>query len=466
MQRIHILFALILSLIPAVTLRVGLFSVPSALAAPQADVTNDQPVIEFPNTITFHANITASANITAVVLEYGTEQLTCGDVIAKAFPDFNEGNSINVEWSWDMRQSGSLPPGATIWWRWRYTDETGRETLSDQKTITWLDDVHNWQTITSGQLSLHSYGIDKSFAQEMLNAGLTGLERNEKDAGLKTKDPINIYVFSSYDDLREAILYEPSWTGGLAYPEHDIVIMGLSGSDSTWDQNTVIHELTHVLIGHLTFSCLGDVPTWLNEGLAMYSEGELDLDWQAQLDDAIRDDTLLTVRSLSAGFSEVSEKANLSYGQSFSIVKFLIETHGQDKMTALLTALRDGATVEAALIQTYGFNIDGLEAEWRKSIGAQPGTVSAQPTAQPTPTYVPTIIPISGAPLVAQITSTPIPTSSFEEQPTQEPVTRGRPPLALTLILLGFCCIILLILGIIVLGFFVRNQNAKGGNNG
>jgi len=143
MQRIHILFALILSLIPAVTLRVGLFSVPSALAAPQADVTNDQPVIEFPNTITFHANITASANITAVVLEYGTEQLTCGDVIAKAFPEFNPGSSIDVEWTWDMRQSGSLPPGATIWWRCPYTDETGRETLSDQKTITWLDKYYN-----------------------------------------------------------------------------------------------------------------------------------------------------------------------------------------------------------------------------------------------------------------------------------------------------------------------------------
>ena len=88
-----------------------------------------------------------------------------------------------------------------------------------------------------------------------------------------------------------------------------------------------------MLVGHQTFSCLGDVPTWLNEGLAVYSEGELDPASQRQLEDAIRDDTLLTVRSLSSGFSEVADKANLSYSQSYSITKFLIETYGQEKMT-------------------------------------------------------------------------------------------------------------------------------------
>ena len=125
-----------------------------------------------------------------------------------------------------------------------------------------------------------------------------------------------------------------------------------------------------MLVGHLTFSCLGDVPTWLNEGLAVYSEGELDPASQQQLDDAIRDDTLLTVRSLSGGFSEVADKAYLSYSQSYSLVKFLIETYGQDKMTSLLVALRDGVTIDEALTQTYGFNVDGLEDAWRQAIGA------------------------------------------------------------------------------------------------
>ena len=150
----------------------------------------------------------------------------------------------------------------------------------------------------------------------------------------------------------------------------------------------------------------------------------------------------------------------------FSIVKFLVETYGQEKMTSLLTALRDGATVDGALTQTYGFNIEGLETEWRKAIGAQPRTVSAQPTAQPTPTYVPTIVPISGAPLANQSSPTLIPTSSFDGQPTEAAPTRATPPLGLTLALLGFCCMIVLLIGIVVFGFYIRAQNRKAGKNG
>jgi len=457
MRRIQILLALILSL--------NLFTVPTTFAAPQADVANDQPVIQFPNTITFQAKITASTNITSVVLEYGTEQLTCGEVIAKAFPEFTPGKSIDARWTWDMRQSGSLPPGATIWWRWRYIDESGKETVSNQKTITWLDSEHNWKTVKKDKLNLHWYSGNQEFAQELLNAAQGGLDFNRTKSGLTAEAPIDLYIFADTNDMKDAILYEPSWTGGQAFADNDIVILGISQDDLDWGKDAIVHELTHVLVGHLTFSCLGAVPTWLNEGLAVYSEGELDSASQTQLDEAIRNDTLLTVRSLSAGFSEVSDKAYLSYSQSFSIVKFLIETYGQDKMTSLLTALRDGATVDDALSQTYGFNIEGLEAEWRQAIGAPVGTVSAQPTAQPTPTYVPTIVPISGAPLVSEITPTLIPTSSFDAQPTETTPTHGSPPLALTIALLCFCFIFLLIIGVIILGVVVRNQNLKGGDN-
>ena len=51
-----------------------------------------------------------------------------------------------------MRQSGSLPPGAQLWWRWRITDANGNETLTETETATWLDDVHNWQTMNNGDL--------------------------------------------------------------------------------------------------------------------------------------------------------------------------------------------------------------------------------------------------------------------------------------------------------------------------
>lgn len=430
--------------------------------------TNNEIILKFPESATFRATLNGDADITSVVLEYGNEQQTCGEVIAKAFPQFTPGKTVEAEWTWEMRQSGSLPPGAQLWWRWRITDANGQETVTETKTTTWLDDTHNWQTINSREsqnVHLHWYEGGQTFATDLANAAASGLQFNETQSGLKAEAPIDIYVYASTDDLKEAILYEPSWTGGQAFPDQNIVILGISESDLDWGRDAMVHELTHVLVGHLTFSCLGDVPTWLNEGLAVYSEGELDPASERQLEDAMRTDTLLTVRSLSSGFSEVADKAYLSYSQSYSITKFLIETHGQEKMTNLLVSLRDGLTIDEALMQTYGFNVEGLEAAWRAAIGAQPSSASAQPTSPPTPTFVPTIVPVGGAVSILQATPTPVPTSSFSGEATPGPTVRTGPPIALTMILLGICCSFLVLIGVVVLGFVIRNQNRQGGKN-
>jgi hypothetical protein len=434
----------------------------TAFAGAQASADAGQVVFDFPNTATFSAALSADSDITSVTLEYGDQQQTCGDVVAKAFPDFKPAKTVEVEWTWDMRQSGSLPPGADIWWRWVYRNSSGEEFSTETKNATWLDSSHDWQTLTSGDLRLHWYGNDKAFAQTMLDAGLEGLRRNKEQAGLATDSPIDLYVYPNYEDMKGAILYEPSWTGGMAFPEYNIFIMGISQSDSTWDQNTVIHELTHILVGHLTFSCIGTIPTWLNEGLSMFSEGALGADSRSQLDQAIRSDTLLTIRSLNGGFSELSDKANLSYGQSYSIVNFLIETYGQEKITELLIALRDAKPIDTALLDVYGFDTDGLEDAWRQSVGAAPRAVSAQPTSQPTPTYVPTYVPVSGIPLAVTPTPYSVPPSSFNGT---DPAAR-KTFIGLTIGLICICLTLLIIFGVVVLGLVVRSQNHKAGKNG
>jgi hypothetical protein len=452
----------------ALFLSLSLLAVSSAFISPIPTVTDNEISLHFPETATFRATLTDEVDITSVVLEYGNEQQTCGQVIAKAFPQITQGKTVHAEWTWEMRQSGSLPPGAQLWWRWRVTDANGNETLTEKKTATWLDDAHHWQSMSIGDtqsVHLHWYEGDQTFAADLAHAAVSGLQFNETQSGLKADAPIDIYVYGSTDDLKEAILYEPSWTGGQAFPEQDIVIIGIAPSDLEWGRDAIVHELTHVLVGHLTFSCLGDVPTWLNEGLAVYSEGELDAASREQLDDAIKDDSLLTIRSLSSGFSEVSDKAYLSYSESYSITKFLVETYGQDKMTALLTGLRDGLTIDEALQQIYGFSMDGLEEAWRGAIGAPSRPVSPESTVQPTPTLVPTIIPVSGAALSVQSTASTVPTSSFTTPTAGTPV-QNRPPLSLTLILLGLCCFFVLFFGMFVLGFIVRRQNIKEQKNG
>jgi hypothetical protein len=418
----------------------------------------DQATLDFPNSVTFHTEITAPAKITSLVLEYGDQQKTCGQVVAEAFPQITPATTIQADWTWDMRQSGSLPPGAQLWWRWRYTDESGKQTVTETKTITWLDSVHPWQTVSKGDIRLHWYAGNADFAQQLVDAADSGMKRVEAATGLTNDQPIDEYIYVDTFDMQAAVLYEPSWTGGQAYPEYNIVIIGISPhSKLEWGLSTEVHELTHVLVGHYTFTCLGWLPTWLQEGLAMFAEGPLDAQFQTPLGQAVQDDTLIAVRSMSGPFSAESGKAELSYGESFSIVNFLLDEYGNQKMNALLIALRDGNTVDEALTSVYGFNVDGLEEAWRLSIGAQPRLVGS-PTAVPTATVVPTIVPVSGA--LAAVTPTPF------TYPTLAPgQARSAPPLSLTLVMLVTCCVLGLVVGVIVLMFFLSLANRKGGKD-
>src|SRR5687767_14205208 len=94
-------------------------------------------------------------------------------------------------------------------------------------------------------------------------------------------------------------------------------------------------------------------------------------------------------------------------------------------MLALFGKLRDGQTIEHALEQVYGVDIDGLEEGWRESIGAQPlRAQQVTPTAIVRPTPVPTYRPISAAPLAAASSGAPTPNA----QPTSAPDTSAPAP--------------------------------------
>jgi oligopeptide transport system substrate-binding protein len=411
------------------TIFVILFLIPTPAHAQGGIIAErDRAMFNFPDQVTFSVDLQSDADITVVTLEYGVEQLTCGEVTAKAFPQFEPAKSVQAEWIWEMKKSGSLPPGATIWWRWHVVDSSGNELRTDLQTITWLDSTHVWQTQEGGNIALHWYDGSADFGARLHTAAVEALAALERNAGLKPDDAIHLYIYADTTDMREAILYEPGWTGGMAFPANNIVIIGIAPADIDWGISTEAHELTHVLVGHLTFSCLGFIPTWLNEGLAVYGEGGMTADEQANFDQAVAEDSLASVRALSGNFSENPSRADLSYSQSYSLVDYLIESFGQAKLNALLLALRDGSELDAALQAIYGFDVDGLEDAWRQAIGAQPRRAEgspATPTAAPTP--VPTIIPVSNAPQGPAISPTrdrPAPTA-VGQSPANAPSSGG-----------------------------------------
>jgi hypothetical protein len=395
-------------------------------AAPVANVTvqNNQSTADFPNTLTFQLKIHSSTTIERIVLEYGANQTTCGDVVGKGFPDFSPGEDVTTEWTWDMHQSGSEPPGATIWWQWRVTDSDGKETLIDKKESLWLDSQHPWKSLTGGGVTLHWYRTDAAFGKQMHDTATKALTHIHDLINLQPQGTIDIYLYNTYDELGAAVLYEPGWTGGLSFGGYNIIILGIPAGEESWGMGAIAHELMHTVVDDSTFSCLVEIPTWLNEGLAMVSQGGPGAQGLSDLQAAIHQNIIFPLQSLGGNFPEDANQAQLAYEESFSVVDYLIRTGGASKMRSLLTLLSGGMPIDDALNGIYGFGVDGLDSAWRQSVEAQPLPDSQlQPTA--TPTVVPTFQPLSvnpaptltASPTAGAITPTVTPT------PTTTPTT-------------------------------------------
>ena len=222
-----------------------------------------------------------------------------------------------------------------------------------------------------------------------MNACEEGLGRLTQDIGTYPEKPIKIYIYASASDLQGAMIFPREWTGGAAFTEFGIIAIGISPGQLDWGKRALVHELTHLVVHQATFSPYGELPIWLDEGLAMYNEGELAPNFKAYLQKAISEDKLISVRSLCSPFSAEPEKAYLSYAESYSLVEYLLDNYGQVKMLNLLTLLKQGNTYDEALTQVYSFDIDGLDSRWR-------GTMS-DPIAQGQRIWHPALIAVLSA---------------------------------------------------------------------
>ena len=321
----------------------------------------------FPNTITFKIQAQSNSVITQLRLHYIVDRQNFAQVTSEGWPTFNPAASINTQWVWDMRKS-AIPVGTKVSYWWTAIDATGNNATSNQATIEFDDTQHQWQSITDGPITLLWYSGNTTFANALMAAAQEGLQKIENDIGVIPQGTVRIFIYASQSDLLNAQLFPPQWEGGVTFQGFDVIAIGVPTNQLSYGVDVTPHELTHWATGHLVFNSYGaGLPTWLDEGLATYVQDEPDSNW---LNLAIKQNKLISVRTLSSPFSAVAEQAYISYAESHSIVSFLLGmTNGKEKMLQLLNVFHEGATYDDALQQVYGFDQDGLDQLWRKSIG-------------------------------------------------------------------------------------------------
>jgi len=360
-----------------------LLLIPSVVNADSGISVLDSSVeVHFPSELIFNLEADSSADIVDARLHYQVDKTNYAQVTSEGWPDFTPATRIETRWVWDMRKA-SLPPGAAVTYWWTVEDADGNK-LETPARLVYFDDLrYPWQSLTSDGLTLFWYEGSDSFARELMDTCKQGLNRLkpichwEAWSAEASPMPVTIYVYASTVDLRGAMIFPQEWTGGAAFTDFGTIVIGIPPDQVDWGKRALVHELTHVVVHQATFGPYGALPVWLDEGLAMYNEGQLEWFFQSWLNKAVSEDELISVASLCSPFSAEPEKAYLSYAQSYSLVEYLMHNYGQGKMLELLGLFKQGNTCDAALTQVYGFDTEGLDSRWRETL-ATPTAIASE----------------------------------------------------------------------------------------
>jgi hypothetical protein len=161
----------------------------------------------------------------------------------------------------------------------------------------------------------------------------------------------------------------PDYAAGVAYPEIGLVLLTIKPvhPNSQQDLGEVFrHELAHVALEDAVSG--RPIPRWFNEGFAVVASGETAFPRMGTLFSATVSDNLLSLSQLERSFPMQEWEAEIAYAEAADVVRFLIRREEKHRFRGLISRLRDGESMDTALLNSYGAETATLESEWRNDI--------------------------------------------------------------------------------------------------
>ncbi len=340
-------------------------STPSPTSTVVAPLLNGSWSRTFPDEIEFIAEFDHGQEIeyAELIISYNQVRQCAAQSVKSVRINAPEESTGSYTWTWEMKKTGSIPPGTIIAFGWSIVDANGVSYSFGANTIDWDDDRFEWQQYTKDNLTIQWYAGGEAFGQKVYERVLSDIDRLAIGASVTT--PIKALIYEDAATLQQAILYAQAWTGGLAFTNQNIVLIAIDPARFDTQVTGLTHEIAHLIVAQESDSCIGDMPQWLAEGLATYSEGPITSSYQTAIDEAVAGGSLISIRSLSSSFPADHSRASLSYAQSTSLVTYLIDTYGWQAMIDLLEVFKSGSTYDGAFTSAYGFDQSALYTGWQ-----------------------------------------------------------------------------------------------------
>jgi hypothetical protein len=354
------------------------------------DVQSQEARNDFPNGIVFKLDFESAEPVKEVRFRYA---IAPDGSRAYGVPECTGVTIVQCTFDLKSTLSNFLIPGVEITYFWEITDQAGRTVETDPGRCMYQDDRFQWKSLSEDGLTLWFYAGSESDMRGLLTVGRDTLTRMGSLLGTAVDFPVKVFVYDSAADMQPVLL------GGQLSPEHGVITLGeVVVSDTAvvardaYALDILRHELSHIVMRRAVKGSFSSLPAWLEEGVAVYGQSQPLADMKSALDAAIKSNRPFTIRSLSsASVGEGGGTVSLFYGQSYSVVRFLIDEYGEAKFRDLLAAFREGNRTDDALMQVYGFDQDGLENAWRRSVGLPERAIEGgqeQPT-RPLPQVTP-----------------------------------------------------------------------------
>lgn len=360
----------------------------SALAADDPiTITSQTETVHFPNYIDFDLNASDSSSpisqaIISITFDFsgGTSQED-NHTLKVSQP----AQQVQLHWREDTTDSNFYPAGVHVSYHWQLQDSVGHWHTDAAQHFTTIDTRFNWRHLSQGLLQVNWYNRSSDFGQTMLNKASASIAHISTVLGSGLRRPINLWVYQTDDDFHGSLKPDSyEWVGGEAFPlldEASVVVQDTSDNTLVRDMP---HELTH-LVFHQLIAQGVEVPTWFDEGLAMYNQVYHEQDMTARLQAALDAHALLRLDAITDNFPANSDQAYLAYAQSWNLVAYMYSTFGLGKMANFIKLLNNSdATFGQDLQQALGEDQAHLENQWHVHLHLPPILAPAQLTLIPT----------------------------------------------------------------------------------
>lgn len=267
---------------------------------------------------------------------------------------------------------GYVPPNTSVAYRWRAVTGT-QITLSRERTLLYDDDRpgFDWRQTRIGSATVHWYGGNATIARRFGDLAGAAADAAAELLGHPLADPIDIFVYDGREAFLGAVGPEArEWIGAAAYPHLRTVYMWLGAGSTAYLETTLAHEVTHVVFQDATDNPFHEPATWLNEGIATWSElGNADTERDLVGLEARSAEGLMAFEALTDQFPIDARGASLAYAQGTTIVDLIIHDYGTGAVAAMAESYRSGATDEEAILAGTGVSFEELRAEYFAAFG-------------------------------------------------------------------------------------------------